>query len=86
MVTLGRRLILRQGRKSPPRGHSAALAATGITWLFRMTAALGVLLIAATAIGTDRLTEHVTADDSIAVLDHPMASSSRRTAAERSPQ
>ena len=42
--------------------------------LFGMTAALGVLLIAATAIGTDRLAEGVTAGDGIAMLDHPMAS------------
>ena len=43
-------------------------------WLFGMTAALGVLLIAATAIGTDRLAEDITAGDGVAVLDYPVAS------------
>jgi undecaprenyl-diphosphatase len=43
-------------------------------WLFGMTAAVGVLLIATTAIGTDRLAEDVTAGDGVAVLDHPVAS------------
>jgi hypothetical protein len=43
-------------------------------WLFGMTAALGVLLIVATAIGTDRLSEEITAGGGIAVLDYPVAS------------
>ena len=43
-------------------------------WLFGMTAALGVLLIAATVIGTGRLAVDVTAGDGVAVLDYPVAS------------
>ena len=43
-------------------------------WLFGMTAALGLLLIAAAAIGAGMLVEDATADDGVAVLDHPVAS------------
>ena len=42
-------------------------------WLFGVTAMLGLLVIAAIAVGAGMLVQDVTAGDGVAVLDHPVA-------------
>ena len=68
--------LLAAGMQVADRLHMPWLPGTCQTpaWIFSTSVVLGLIVIASAAAGAGILVEDVTADDGIAVLDHPVAS------------